>query len=187
MLHYKGGEIFFTSDTHFNHKNILKYCPNRKFGNIIEMNEGIIKAWNKKVPAGATVYHLGDFAFCNLIKQEEIINRLNGNIHVIRGNHDADFPRDKFVSISNYREITVDGRLIVLCHFPFLVWNKSHRDAYNLHGHCHNTLEYDKHAFRMDVGVDAHPDLAPFSMEEIHEYMSKKEWKSLDHHNKETL
>lgn len=185
-MKFAPSEVFFTSDTHFWHKNILKYCPNRSFSNIVDMNEGIIEAWNRKVPKGATVFHLGDFAFCSLTKMDEILNRLNGNIHIIKGNHDADFPKDKFASISYLREITVGTKLLVLCHFPMLVWNKSHRESYNLHGHCHNTLVYDKHALRMDVGVDAHPKLEPFSFDEIEKYMAKKEWKALDHHDKET-
>lgn len=185
-MKFSTDEVFFTSDTHFYHKNILKYCPNRKFNSIDEMNEGLIKAWNDKVPNGATVFHMGDFAFTSLTNMEKIISRLNGNIHIIRGNHDADFPKDKFVSIQNYKEITVGTRHIILCHYPFVVWNRSHRESYNLHGHCHGTLPEDINALRMDVGIDCHPKLEPFSMPEIESYMSKKEWKPLDHHNKET-
>jgi calcineurin-like phosphoesterase family protein len=179
-------EVFFTSDTHFYHKNILKYCPNRKFSSVEDMNEGLIEAWNRKVPNGATVFHMGDFAFCSLTKMDQIVSRLNGNIHIIRGNHDADFPKDRFVSIQNYKEITVGDKHIILCHYPFLVWNRSHRESYNLHGHCHGTLTEDANALRMDIGVDTHPNLEPFDMDEIDQYMSKKEWKPLDHHDKET-
>ena len=113
-------EVFFTSDSHFFHKRILIYCPNRKFSSIEEMNEGLIKAWNDKVPNGATVFHMGDFAFTSLTNMEKNISRLNGNIHIIRGNHDADFPKDKFVSIQNYKEITVGNRHIILCHNPHI-------------------------------------------------------------------
>ena len=186
MCKYNSSEIFYSSDPHYGHRNILKYCPNRKFSTIDDMNEGLITAWNNKVPPTGTVYLLGDFAFCSLTKMGEIADRLNGTIHIVRGNHDADFPKDKFASISNYKEITVGNRHIILCHYPFLVWNRSHRESYNLHGHCHNTLDYDSTALRMDVGVDAHPKLEPFSMDEVDTYMAKKQWKPLDHHNKET-
>jgi calcineurin-like phosphoesterase family protein len=186
METFDWSNTYLTSDLHIFHKNILKYCPNRKFDTVEEMNEGIITAWNNKVPNGATVFLLGDFAFCSLHKQKEIAERLNGNIHIIRGNHDAKFPDDVFVSISNYREIKVGNQEITICHFPFLVWNRSHRGSWNLHGHSHNTLPYDKHSLRMDVGIDSHPKLEPFSMNEIAEYMNKKEWKALDHHDKDT-
>lgn len=183
---YNWEDTYFTSDSHIFHKNILKYCPNRKFSSIEDMNEGIVTAWNRKVPKSATVFHLGDFAFCNLKKMEEFASRLNGNIHIIRGNHDAKFPDNVFVTIKNYKEIMVGTQEITLCHFPFLVWNRSHRGSWNLHGHCHNTLQYDKNSLRMDVGVDSHPNLEPFSMDEIAEYMNKKEWKPVDHHDKDT-
>lgn len=186
MLKFSKDEVFFTSDTHFYHKNILKYCPNRKCLDIIQMNEKLIRAWNKKVSKTATVFHMGDFGFCSLNKMEDIMDQLNGNIHIIRGNHDADFPRDRFITISNYKEISVDGKLIVLCHYPFQVWNGSHRNSYNLHGHCHGTLPFDSTSFRMDVGVDTHPDLEPFSMAEVEEYMSKITWSAKDHHDKGT-
>ena len=184
-MKYDRNEIYFTSDSHFWHKNILKFCPNRKFSSIEEMNNGIISAWNKKVPKDGIVYHLGDFGFCSIHKMNDILDQLNGRIHIIKGNHDAEFPK-RFESITYYSEITIGDRLIVASHYPFLVWNKSHRESYNLHGHCHNTLLYDPNALRMDVGVDSHPLLEPFNMNEIDAYMSKKTFVPLDHHDKDT-
>ena len=55
--------IFFVADTHFFHKNIIKYCS-QPFLSITEMNETLIKNWNSKVSPGDIVFHLGDFAFC---------------------------------------------------------------------------------------------------------------------------
>lgn len=54
--------IFVTSDTHFNHKNIIKYC-NRPFKDVEEMNEAIINNWNNLVTNDDVIYHLGDFGF----------------------------------------------------------------------------------------------------------------------------
>jgi calcineurin-like phosphoesterase family protein len=80
--------LFFTSDHHFGHNNIIKYC-NRPFENVDEMNAALIKRWNEKIPPDGDVYHLGDFALCHPEKLEEILDQLNGRIHLIIGNHDA--------------------------------------------------------------------------------------------------
>lgn len=80
-------EIWVTSDTHFNHVNIIKYC-NRPFLSVEEMNEVIINNWNDVVPKGATVYHLGDFALGDKSLIPDLLNRLNGHIKFVMGNHD---------------------------------------------------------------------------------------------------
>lgn len=81
--------IWYTSDTHFNHTNIIEYCG-RPFSDVNEMNEKIIYNWNSLVQPEDDVYHLGDFGlFKGGTKQpESFIHRLNGRIHLIRGNHD---------------------------------------------------------------------------------------------------
>lgn len=70
--------IFYISDTHFGHENIIKIC-NRPYQNIQEMNEDIIKRWNNKVKPEDNVYFLGDFTYktssCDAI---EVLKRLNG-------------------------------------------------------------------------------------------------------------
>ena len=79
--------IWVTSDTHFNHANIIKYC-NRPFSSVEEMNETIIANWNKVVSERDIVYHLGDFALGDKSLIPNILRRLNGCIKVIMGNHD---------------------------------------------------------------------------------------------------
>src|SRR6478735_3720332 len=81
-------DIFFWSDTHFWHTNILKHQPNRKYSSIEEMNEVLIAIWNETVKNNDTVYFLGDFAMGRFAQAAEIFARLNGNIHLVRGNHD---------------------------------------------------------------------------------------------------
>ena len=79
--------IYFTSDTHFQHTNIIKYC-NRPFKDVDEMNERLINNWNSIVSNDDTIYHPGDFCLSN---DKEIINifkRLNDNKILICGNHD---------------------------------------------------------------------------------------------------
>ena len=81
-------EIYFTSDTHFDHSNIIKYCS-RPFKDVNHMNQLLITRWNETVPENGHVYHLGDFAFHNSVEQLEALrSRLNGKITLILGNHD---------------------------------------------------------------------------------------------------
>ena len=79
--------VYFITDTHFHHSNIIKYC-NRPFKDVNEMNETIINNWNNIVTNDDTVYHLGDFCLSSDDEIKNIFKRLNGNIILIRGNHD---------------------------------------------------------------------------------------------------
>src|SRR5689334_18837471 len=135
--------VWFTSDTHFGHANVIKYCD-RPFADASEMDEMMIVNWNAVVRPGDHVYHLGDFSFHRDGTSTKIVRRLMGNIHLIRGNHDSDaFIKEcgsRFVSIKDLDEVKVDGTRIVMCHFPMLTWNKSHHGSWHLHGHCHGKL-----------------------------------------------
>lgn len=79
-------KVFLTSDTHFYHKNIITYC-NRPFETVEKMNETLISNWNKVVPIDGIVFHCGDFAFGGSEVWHKILPRLNGQIHLILGNH----------------------------------------------------------------------------------------------------
>lgn len=79
-------KYFFTSDTHYSHRNVIKYC-NRPFKDEEKMNEAMIANYNSVVSPGDVVYHLGDFAFeKDRAKLEWIMSRLNGEKHIIWGN-----------------------------------------------------------------------------------------------------
>ena len=80
-------KLYVTSDTHFNHKNIIKYC-NRPFNDVYEMNETLINNWNSVVTPEDIIYHLGDFGFGTKEELQEIFDRLNGYKYLIMGNHD---------------------------------------------------------------------------------------------------
>src|SRR3990167_8010996 len=127
--------IWFTSDTHYWHKNIINYC-NRPVGSIEEMNKFLIARYNEKVQPDDEVWHLGDFAFCGRDKAIEILEQLNGHIHLVRGNHDGSLVNKiapMFEEVLDYKLLKVhlnyeadDGETvqyhqpIVLCHFPIL-------------------------------------------------------------------
>lgn len=175
---------WFTSDTHFGHANIIKYC-NRPFANVKEMDDAIIENWNKVVKHDDCIYHLGDFCFGRDERDfNSYFRRLNGKIILIKGNHDKLTWRYRnafFASYNSYNEIDIEGQKITLCHYAMKVWNKSHRGAWHLYGHSHGSLPDDKNSLSFDVGVDCH-EFKPINIEDIRHIMSKKTFKPIDHH-----
>lgn len=184
---------WFTSDTHFGHRRLAELrgiTPREGYQLVSEMNQTIVNSWNTHVKKGDTVYHLGDFSFQNWRDVPLQRAALNGQIHLIAGNHDkpyrkkAEF-RDLFVQIVDYHELKVDSKLleagkIVLMHYPLQVWNKSHYGSIHLHGHSHGSCP--PLGRRMDVGVDTRPGLAPWSLEEVLELLSASPPHQADHH-----
>ena len=79
--------LWFTSDTHFCHENIVKFSG-RPFANAAEMNEELIRRWNETVPEDGIVFHLGDFCMGGSKEWNDIMYRLHGKIYLILGNHD---------------------------------------------------------------------------------------------------
>ena len=226
--------IWLTSDTHFDHANILFYAPkraelwalddiktiarnykdeNREFlkeilkdlqpslwESVRRMNEGLIANWNSRVQPGDDVYHLGDFGKPRGYQLESILNRLNGRIYLIEGNHDTRFVKqqyvkDRMVWIKNYYELKIKDpdslcgkhQKIILSHTAFKVWYASHRSSYALSGHSHGNLDkWHRERLSIDVGVDSeHGKYFPISYEEIKRIMQKKNVKFVDRHNKD--
>jgi calcineurin-like phosphoesterase family protein len=181
---------FFCSDTHFGHSRIIKYS-NRPYTDVEEMNEKMRAEWNALVKPGDNVYHLGDFAFMPFEKLHKYTWSLNGNIHLIKGNHDKEIDRNqrellkqgKFVTIQHYRELKIAGKMLVLFHYGQRVWNKSHHGSIHLYGHSHGSLP--PHGLSVDVGVDCKeitPEYRPIHLDEVLQYMSKREQAVVDHH-----
>lgn len=186
-------KIFFTSDTHFSHGNIIRYC-NRPFSSAQDMNRQIIDNWNSVVMSDDIIYHLGDFAFVkNEYEVGAILSKLNGKIYFIFGNHDRSmhnfFSRPlykekyyhKIINLNHHAEIKIDGQAITLNHYAMRVWNKSHHGAWQLYGHSHGTLPDDPNARAIDVGVDCH-NFYPISFEQIKKIILKKNFVPIDHH-----
>ncbi len=182
--------IHFTSDTHWGHKNIIKYS-NRPFSSVEEMDETLINNWNAVVKPNDIVWHLGDFAFCDYKSFTQILRRLNGTKNVILGNHDKIIINnwDNLIdskllnSIQYYKELKADGQMIVLLHYGMRVWNKSHHGSIHLYGHSHGSLP--PHGKSVDVGVDSKEitsEYRPVSLDEVIKYMSKRQGEVVDHH-----
>lgn len=187
-------KIFFTSDTHFSHSNVIKYC-NRPWQTVDEMDAGLIANWNATVGPDDHVYHLGDLAFKRNRSLTELVNKLNGTIYLVEGNHDKNFSahlKARFAWIKPYYELRVPfenssadapsfDQVIVLCHYPIESWNLRHHGSWHLHGHCHGSMPSPIHQARLDVGVDVH-NWKPVSLEEIQLHMVTKRFKPVDHH-----
>lgn len=172
-------DVFFTSDTHFFHKNILKFCPDTRIGaDHLEMTELMVVAWNGRVKTDDIVYHLGDVSFGKSDKTAALLKRLNGNIHLIQGNHDGGVvqgeSRKRWASVKNYDSVKVGGETIVLFHYPIVEWDKMHYGAWHLFGHVHGKDMGLSDRKAMDVGVDTRKDMAPWSFEEIRKVMKDR-------------
>lgn len=136
---------FFIADTHFGDKNIIKMDPKRThFNNVEEMDSTMIKYWNETVGVNDKIFVLGDFISTN--NREYIIrtvNQLNGQIILIRGNHDTDeiceiLRRETKVKVIDF-PIVMDG-FWILSHEPMFVTETA--PYANIFGHVHSNPMY---------------------------------------------
>lgn len=167
-------KIFFISDLHFGHGNIIKY-ENRPFKSIKEMDEQMILNWNNTVTPNDRVYILGDFCFGSKYDALSILDRLNGEKFIIRGNHDHVLSDkevyNRFKWVKDYYVLKHNGLKIVLFHYPIQVFDCQHHGAIHLYGHIHSDKENHhpmvcsiKNAY--NVGADVN-NFRPISLEEI--------------------
>ena len=149
-------KYYFTADFHIDHANIIRFCK-RPFKDIGEMKEKIISNWNNLVKQEDIVFHIGDFAMNNTNK-EEIISRLNGQVILIKGNHD----RGDLFKIQDLMFMLGDEQLH-LVHIP-----EEAQADYNLVGHTHEKWKTKKIGdhFCINVGVDVN-NFTPVSEKEI--------------------
>lgn len=150
---------YFTSDLHFGHEKIIQYC-NRPFANAAEMDEVLIRNWNATVNPEDEVYILGDVFFCDAERAHTIVDRLNGKLVLLLGNHDEVISKNymlkrRFYVLPELYFERYDDRHIQMCHYPMLSWNISFHGSFMLHGHVHGNKPTDGENRRYDVGVDA--------------------------------
>lgn len=180
--------------THFGHEAIIKYCD-RPFKDVEEMNYKLIEAWNKKIPANGIVFHLGDFAWGGYEYWKKVREQLNGDIILIKGNHNqknmsSTAEQELFKYVTWQMLIEIEGRKVLLNHFPFLcyagVYREPNKLVYNLYGHVHSgpdkkgqdlpRLVYT-YPTQYDVGVDNN-NYEPISWYEVNEKIQKQLLKS---------
>lgn len=169
--------IYLTSDQHFNNYNILKYeATSRPFDSVAEMNEALIANWNKTVKPTDTVYVLGDFIMGVAEKTAEILDRLNGTIKLVRGNHDSrtklKIYEERGIEIKELAYLEYKGRFFIMCHFPnenkeFIeMIRRDNSECIWLYGHLHGNAPKGYVNGTYHVGVDTN-DLIPISIEQI--------------------
>ncbi|MEM7162660.1 MAG: phosphoesterase [Bacteroidota bacterium] len=173
---------FFTSDHHFGHANIIKFCE-RPFSDVEEMDRVLIDRWNEKIGPEDDVYHIGDVAMRSK-NLKEILDQLNGNIHLITGNHEgaARANSHRFEWIKDYYELKVPDedapggkQIIILFHYAMRVWRWDYRGTWQLYGHSHGSLPDKENKLAIDIGVDCH-NFYPLSYEEVKAIMQTKKW-----------
>lgn len=140
-------ELYFLGDTHFNHKNIIKFeAELRPFETIEEHNETIVERWNKIVKKDDTVWHLGDLLFGKATINHEILDRLAGRKKLVMGNHD-DFSNQYLYKeiFPRFERICGVGQVhgFVLTHIPIADFSLG-RWKGNIHGHTHSHSINDK-------------------------------------------
>lgn len=193
---YPESGIFFTSDTHFGHSKIIDYCK-RPFSSIEEHDKALIQNWNNTVGQDDTVFHLGDFAYGNSQFIANIIKQLNGNIILIKGNHDLRNMNPTLYNIFSdvvyQARILIDKQTVYLNHFPFLCFDHGdinlYKDNYSiqLFGHVHSgplTSSEDVNRLNIlfptqyDVGVDNN-NYTPISWTDVKNKIKQQINKSL--------
>ena len=152
---------YITSDSHFGHANIIRYCD-RPFASVTEMDSTLISSWNRVVNPNSIIYHLGDFTLAPTKWALHYFSQLNGRIFLVPGGHDYRWITDTpFLSKSGHPVIILSPLSVikyqrhsfVLCHYPLQSWPSNHYGSIHLHGHSHGKLERMSH--RMDIGVDS--------------------------------
>ncbi len=178
---------WITSDIHFSHKNIFKFCPwsRARFGDDIDkMDWTIVNDWNSLIKPGDTVYVLGDLFFCKFEKAIQLLGALNGKLILVYGNHDQVIRKNPalqnmFSGLHEYLEVRYNGHKLIMFHYPIHEWNGMHRGSLHFYGHLHGS--HNPHKGRCkDVGMDTNHCL-PYLLDDVISETLKKP--ILSHHN----
>ena len=170
--------VYLTADLHFGHANVIRHC-NRPYATAEEMDAALIRNWNDTVTQKDEVYILGDLTMRPAAEAHGYLSQLNGRKYFIRGNHDKFLKGNAFRPyegdfewIKDYHVLNLDGRQVILFHFPIAEWHQFFRGSVHCYGHVHNSetsakrLAFLENDLAFNVGVDLH-DYRPVSLEEI--------------------
>lgn len=188
-------KIWFTADLHHGHPKIVSICnrPTSKE----DHDEWLIKeVFNKYVQKKDEVYILGDVSLTKRKEAEKWVARLNGNKHLITGNHDKSVDHlGNWTEITKIKDFTFSrGTLnihIVLCHYPIASWNRKIHGSWHLYGHVHG--RFANTGLSYDVGIDNQCNeygvfgwCRPINLYEVVQIMNEKEKRGLNKDGTET-
>lgn len=163
------GKLWFMSDLHYNHENVIRFNHRQFPGGVEEMNTYIEQELAEKVGPGDILFDMGDlFWKTPEDKMKQVIKLASPKAwYKVLGNHDKwDVYRKSYVGsmftlVSDLLEISVnyEGKAykIVMCHYPMMTWRDKQRGSFGVFGHTHGNLDSlnDKLPdLRVDVGFD---------------------------------
>ena len=186
--------LWFTSDQHFGHANIIGYSD-RPFAGVEAMDSALVEGWNDTVADGDEVWVLGDFALGRIEASLPLAGSLRGRKHLLCGNHDRCWsghgPRAE-AWVGRYLAagfdqvhqgqvaLDVGGHEVLACHFPYRGDSHDHdryldarpadQGQWLLHGHVHE--RWRQRERMINVGVDAW-DYRPVSATTLAELMER--------------
>ena len=171
------GKIFFTSDMHIGHKNVLK-LSDRPFDSIEQHDKAIIDNYNKVVGKDDLCYILGDISWNQSLNEyKRIFSQLNGQKYVILGNHDSKKSllrcekEGLILGVSESKIIRYGTKFFYLSHYPCREWAGYFRGYYHLYGHTHANLDDFKQS--TDIGVDCW-EYEPVGIDEVLGYIDER-------------
>lgn len=178
---------WFTSDLHVGHKRITEFTDRKLVTTAEDHDNWVVDLWNSQVKPGDVVWILGDVSFARFDKTCEALKKMQGQKHVIKGNHDRadDLDHLKAANIiqnwHHYKEIKVGGKednlTACLFHFPITAWHRQHYGSIHLFGHCHGS--YAGIGKCLDVGLDNSYNIFGehklFSEEDVLQFMQGRE------------
>lgn len=188
--------VWFVSDLHFGHKNIMKHCPKRLeicgatgIDDIDTHDKWLTQLWNNTVKKNDTVYILGDFSFKSSEDTKKLLGKLKGKKFLILGNHDKSSQNlnEYFEQITQIKEFVfkcsnypcIDGNFnVCMCHFPMLDWPCKQQDSVMVHGHCHgriDSINNESEDLRIDVGLDG--EFANYNFVSLEQLYKKMKFK----------
>lgn len=137
--------LFYTSDLHFGHTNVIAY-DTRPFKNREEMDRELICRWNERVQKEDEAYILGDFCYRSDKSPEWYLRQLQGRKHLIIGNHDEVLLNNPkamayFETVETIACISDGERRICLSHFPLAEWSGMRKGYWHIYGHLHGRKE----------------------------------------------
>ena len=144
---------YYIADPHFFHGALNTKMDHRGFETAEAMNAYMLQKWNAKVRKNDDVVILGDLSWGKAEETNALLEKLNGNLYLIEGNHDrfssnAGYNAKRFVWIKPYAEMHDSRRKVILSHYPIMYYNgqyhlddKGNPKTYMLYGHVHDTAD----------------------------------------------